>query len=110
MEKISTNREIIKITHIKNTDNDDPEAPIGAKTTHDSPHKFNSDLFKSKDHKSHSNALNTPMMQEYNLLDQENMKELKLFSRVDSYQPAQTVYFSNKILQKYLKSINFIAI
>jgi hypothetical protein len=103
VEKTTTNREVIKISHVNNIDKSDSESPDQAMTTNDFHNKLTKDMFNFQDLKSHSNALNTPLAQEYSTSDQEKMIELKLFSQEDSYKPSQTVYFSNKILQKYIK-------
>ncbi|CAI2371133.1 unnamed protein product [Moneuplotes crassus] len=106
MEKVSTKREVVQITHLHRSGH--RESNFGSEVTskHHSPEKlkdFHGDLVDLRAHPS-SNTTNTPLMQNYNLSDNHNnMKELKLFSRVDSYQPSETVYFSNKMLQRNIK-------
>ncbi|CAI2364137.1 unnamed protein product [Moneuplotes crassus] len=103
MEKITTNREIVKITQLHPSHQRESDFVTEIRNKYESPEKINKILNDFEDIRPHSNsnATNTPLVQNYSISDSKNnMKELKLFSRVDSYQPTNTVYFSNKMLQK----------
>ena len=84
MEKITTNREIFKITKMDSNEEREFTSPDGLRTTYDSPgrmSKLNNDIYEVNHY---TNTANTPLIQNYNAPDSKNnMKELKLFSKID---------------------------
>ena len=100
VEKVSTNREVIKITQI---DKDDNLIRHGS-MKYDSPEKIKvrAGKYTAGNSKNATNATTTPLIHNNQNQAENQMTELKLFSKAQSFHPTQTVYFSNQILKKYI--------
>lgn len=83
IEKVTTNREIIKVRQLDSSENQEYNSPEKVQNHHESPDErrdLNYDLMNIN--QKYCNGVNTPQAQ--NLNDSENnVKEVKLFSHVD---------------------------
>ena len=84
MEKVTTNREVIQITQVNSSESREYSSPEVIRK-HESPDKLknmNGGMVDTNN-QLHSNNVNTPLAQNYSVPEHNNMKELKLFSRVE---------------------------